>query len=111
MEYRYHLLHRRPLAHYSFMLASLLLLAGCATGDLTQSSELPDAEMTSADAIGEARSHYLAAIIISPDSVSMQPGATQRFTATAKFKDGRTLAGHVRWTATGGKIDENGLFT
>ena len=115
MDHRYHLLFRGAMAHYSTMLASLLLLAACAGADLTESSEPLDADMASPAASEEASGHrnstYLEAIVVSPASVSLRPGATQRFTATKKFADGTTVEGNVRWTATGGKIDGNGLYT
>ena len=115
MHYGDHLLRREAKLHYSSMLASLLLLAGCASADLTESSEPAAADMASPAAAEEASSHrnstYLVAIVISPASVSLQPGATQRFTATKKFADGTRVEGPVRWTATGGKIDGNGLYT
>jgi hypothetical protein len=115
MPYGDHLLRREAKLHYSSMLASLLLLAGCANADLTESSEPPDADMASHAASEEASYHknstYLVAIVISPASVSLQPRATQLFTATKKFADGTRVEGPVRWTATGGKIDGSGLYT
>jgi len=118
MNYRYDLLRRGAIAHYYSMLASLLLLAGCANGDLTENSELSDAALagavSSADLKG-GKGHRnrgeLTGIAISPSSVALEPGASQRFTATVKLNDGSTTTTRVNWTATGGRIEDNGLYT
>jgi hypothetical protein len=116
---------RGAFAHYLSMLALLVLLAGCATGDLTESSEPQVPALGSAAVSGDlpvlkgnrGRKNKnqdpgdLTAIVISPSSVSMKPGESQRFTATAKLRDGTTTAANVSWTANGGTIDRNGLYT
>jgi hypothetical protein len=114
MTYRYDLLRRGTSAHYSSMLVSLLILAGCSSGDLTQSSDLPDSELVGVDATAAGRKegqNRLAGVSLSPTSVTLEPGATQRFTATVKLRDGGTsTTWPVKWSATGGTID-HGLYT
>ena len=116
---------RGAFAHYLSMLALLVLLAGCATGDLTESSDPQVASIDGAIASrdlptlrgGRGRksrggdSTAVTAVVISPASASLRPGTTQRFTATAKLSDGTTTAARVNWTATGGTIDRDGLYT
>jgi hypothetical protein len=51
------------------------------------------------------------AVTISPSSVSLQSGATQRFTASAKLSDGTSQSTNITYQATGGTIDANGLYT
>jgi hypothetical protein len=124
MAYRDNLSRRGAFAHNLWMLALLVLLAGCATGDLTETSEPqgPSIEGVSGDFPTVSKgnrgrgnknrdSTQLTAVVISPASVSLRVGATQRFTATAKLSDGTSTAAHVTWTATGGTIDNSGLYT
>src|SRR5918995_1082421 len=105
MAHRDNLSRRRTYAHYFWMLSLLVLLAGCAGGDLTESSE-PQARLvedaSSSDDLASLGNGYgrrknkdrgsvgLTAIVISPASVPLQPGATQKFAATAKLSDGTT---------------------
>ena len=55
----------------------------------------------------------LATITLSPNPVTLAPGATQQFTATGKDGAGNVLAINPTWTvsAGGGSIDANGLLT
>jgi hypothetical protein len=123
MAYRGNLSRRRAYAHYFRMLALLVLLAGCAGGDLTETSE-PQASLVEESGdfptLGKGNgrgpkkdrnSGALTAVVISPASASLQPGATQKFAATAKLSDGATAAAQVTWTATGGTIDTSGVYT
>lgn len=118
MDHQYHLLPRRATAHYSSMLASLLLLAGCASSDLTESSETSDVALakavTSADykhGRGHRNRTEVTAITVSPSTVTLKPDAPQQFAATAKLEDGTTANTRVTWSATGGQIDGSGLYT
>ena len=109
MDNRNDLLGRRAIVHYSYMIASLIFLAGCAATDNAGPTE---SEMATLAAAGEHYgSKYLEDIIVSPARVSLQPGAIQRFTATKELTDGRSISGHFRWSATGGSIDKNGSYT
>ncbi len=126
MPYQDQLWRRRAFAHYLSMLALLVLLAGCATGDLTETSEPQVPSVGSVAVTGELPvlkggnrgrknrspdSTTVTAVVISPSSASLKPGESKRFTATAKLSDGSTTAAHVSWTATGGTIDRNGVYT
>ena len=119
MHYRDKLSRRGASAHYSLMLALLVLLGGCAAGDLTETSEPQgpsiDGAIASADVPslnkGNRGRKKLKAIEVSPAIASLKPGATQRFSATAKLNDGTTTAAQVTWTATGGTIDTSGVYT
>ena len=48
---------------------------------------------------------------ISPDAVTLSPGATQQFQASAVWSDGLDRPVGVVWTATGGRIDVSGLYS
>jgi parallel beta-helix repeat protein len=120
MAYRDNLSCRGAFAHNPWMLASLVLLAGCSSGDLTQNSDLPDSELVGVDATAAGRGgddrkkegqNRLEGVSLSPTSVTLEPGATQRFTATVKLREGGTsTTWPVKWSATGGTID-HGLYT
>ena len=50
-------------------------------------------------------------VTVAPDSVFLQPGAGQAFSATAHWSDGHTSALSAAWSATGGSITQGGLYT
>ena len=50
-------------------------------------------------------------IAVTPDSASVDTGATRTFTATGYLADGSTTAIGVTWSATGGAIDAGGTYT
>jgi P pilus assembly chaperone PapD len=50
-------------------------------------------------------------IVLTPSTVSLQPGGTQQFSAAAKLSDGTTTSAAVTYSATGGSIGSTGLYT
>lgn len=53
----------------------------------------------------------LAAVVLTPASVSLQTGASQQFSAAGRLSDGSSTPVSVSYTATGGTISAAGLFT
>jgi hypothetical protein len=53
----------------------------------------------------------LAGVSVSPDTVTLDAGATQTFSATGILSDGSTAAIGVTWKAAGGSIDAGGVYT
>lgn len=53
----------------------------------------------------------LTSITVAPGTVTLAPGITQQFTATAHYSDASTGSIPVDWIATGGVIDAAGLYT
>jgi hypothetical protein len=51
------------------------------------------------------------AVTLSPASVTLSPGSTQRFAATAKLSDGSTSPAEVTYSATGGSVTQDGVYT
>lgn len=61
---------------------------------------------------GLAPGPTITAVVVSPDSVGLPPGATFGFTATAEMNDGTSGADRdVVWDATGGTITAAGEYT
>ena len=63
----------------------------------------------------EAKKHieppHLTTISVIPDTVSVKPGASQTFVAKGSDQHGNGIAvGNLEWEATGGVIDDNGVF-
>lgn len=84
--------------------------AGSTPGDFvviaTDTSGLAD---TAAVTIAPAT---LVQVILSPATVALNPGSTQQFQATSVFSDGSSAgSGGIAFTATGGTITSNGLYT
>jgi len=79
-----------------FSLAATMLAMACAVVDQTSPA-------TTTSDISE--------ILISPNSVSIAAGQSVQFEATGRTPSGQTRAIRVRWSATGGTIDANGLYT
>jgi hypothetical protein len=53
----------------------------------------------------------VATLTVMPDSATMKTGATNRFSAVGTLNDGSTVDVTVKWAATGGTIDQTGLYT
>jgi hypothetical protein len=53
----------------------------------------------------------LQAVVLSPSTVSLTVGGTQRFTVTGKMSDGSTSSVTITWSVTGGQITTDGLYT
>lgn len=53
----------------------------------------------------------LSSLVLSPNSVSLAAGASQRFTVSATWSDGSTAAPSVTYSATGGTITSAGTYT
>lgn len=53
----------------------------------------------------------LAEVAVAPDSVALRPGESVPFAAAGRDQFGQPAPVDVGWTATGGTIDESGLFT
>ncbi|UCF20284.1 MAG: phytase [Gemmatimonadota bacterium] len=51
------------------------------------------------------------AVLLSPESATLAPGVTQQFEARGARNVGDTIAVYVDYTATGGTITPNGLYT
>jgi len=49
-------------------------------------------------------------VVVSPALITLQPGATQVFTATAYQSDGSVVPQAVTWSATGGTINASGSY-
>ncbi|MCX2745451.1 DUF5010 C-terminal domain-containing protein [Mangrovivirga sp. M17] len=53
----------------------------------------------------------LTSIVLSPDVATINEGQTQQFTAQGFDQNNEPINASFAWTATGGTIDNNGLFT
>jgi hypothetical protein len=54
----------------------------------------------------------LVQLVVSPASVQLKPGLTQTFTVVGFDQFGRDVnISEAKWSATGGQIDQNGVFT
>jgi parallel beta-helix repeat protein len=51
------------------------------------------------------------AVVLTPQTVSLQPGAKTAFQATVKMSDGSTGTGRVTYSGSGGAIDSAGNYT
>jgi hypothetical protein len=63
---------------------------------------------------GKGRGHSKPTIVslaLTPQSTTLNTGASNRFSATATLSDGSLTLPSLSWTATGGTVDSTGLFT
>jgi beta-glucanase (GH16 family) len=60
---------------------------------------------------GSSSNPVLTSIIVTPSTASVQAGATQQFSAQGKDQFGNNFAATLTWTAGGGTITNNGLYT
>ena len=71
------------------------------------SAELAD---TAAVTVTPGTTH-VTSVTLSPTSVSLPTGGSQRFTASAKLSDGSTSTANIAYQATGGSVTDNGYYT
>jgi hypothetical protein len=74
------------------------------------SGELADTSAVTVTATAPPPSPTVSQIVVAPGNAALAPGASQKFTATAKLSDGTTQPASVTWTATGGTIDTQGNY-
>ena len=53
----------------------------------------------------------LVALTVAPDSTYLEPGQARQFSVTGLYSSGGTGTPAVTWSATGGTVSSNGLFT
>jgi hypothetical protein len=53
----------------------------------------------------------LTSLFLSPTSASLQPATTRQFAVSATWSNGANLVPPVAWSATGGSVSSNGLYT
>jgi len=53
----------------------------------------------------------LEAVVLTPDSVTLQSGATRQFAASGRMSDGTMVPVNVTYSATGGTITSSGFYT
>jgi hypothetical protein len=56
------------------------------------------------------RQAKLASLTVTPDSASLTPGLTQKFTAIGRLKGGTKVSIGVVWSSTGGSVDPDGTY-
>ena len=49
-------------------------------------------------------------VLVAPETTTVSTGASNRFSATSTLSDGSTVSTSLSWTATGGTIDQTGLY-
>jgi hypothetical protein len=98
MTYTFKLARRLAVSRHSAMLSLLLLLAAC-SGDSTA----PDTKVSSSP-------DDLASLQVSPQSVTIEASQRVSFRGQIQDANGKLLATHVAWEATGGTIDSTGTF-
>jgi hypothetical protein len=65
---------------------------------------------TSIVTVAQPASATLAAVILTPQTVTLQAGTAQQFSAVGRMSDNTTRAIAVTWTATAGSVSTSGLF-
>jgi hypothetical protein len=92
--------------------ANGLYTAGSSTGTYQVVARLPETTLVDSAGVSVGTSSpTLIEIRLSPASISLQTGATENFSATAKFSDGTTGPANVTYQATGGRITSDGHYT
>jgi hypothetical protein len=71
----------------------------------------PKADTSIVNISGGTSTPVLAAVVLNPMDVSLNPGMTTQFAVSGKMSDGATVPVAVTYTATGGTIDASGKYT
>ncbi len=61
--------------------------------------------------VSEAAGQVLSSIVVTPNTADLEQGNTQQFTAQAYDQNGSPMSASFTWSATGGSIDGNGLYS
>lgn len=86
--------------------------AGNNPGKYRVSAKSISAELADTAAVTVAtETTQVTAVTVSPTSVSLPAGGSQRFTASAKLSDGSTSTANIAFQATGGSVNDNGYYT
>lgn len=90
-----------------------LYTAGKSSGNFRVSAKSVSAELadTAAVTVGSAEAPSVASVTISPSSVTLPTGGSERLTATARLSDGSTSSDNITFAATGGAITAAGVYT
>jgi hypothetical protein len=68
--------------------------------------------VTAAEAEKRAEPPKLTRLVLMPEQVQLRTGVSQSFSVEGQDQFGRTIElGAIKWTATGGEIDAQGVFT
>src|SRR3989475_300229 len=93
--------------------AGTITASGMYTAD-TSAADVVVTASVSADqlsGIGHVKKKRLVQILVSPASVTLREGAAQQFSAFGRKNTGDSVSVSVNYTATGGAITLNGLYT
>jgi len=93
--------------------AGTITASGMYTAD-TSAADVVVTASVSADqlsGIGHVKKKRLVQILVSPASVTLREGAAQQFSAFGRKNTGDSVSVSVNYTATGGAITPNGLYT
>ena len=93
---------------HTFKLASCLLLAACAGGD--QFSSVDEVDLAARGG-GSGGRKTLVSVELTPASAALPPGGSQQFAAAGHYSDGSSQTLSVKWSATGGTVSREGLYT
>lgn len=67
--------------------------------------------VTAEEAAKHVEPQKLTSIVLSPETMNLQPGAKVQFRAEGRDQHARSMAtANARWTCTGGAVDQNGTF-
>lgn len=92
----------RPARRCAAISLALTLAAGCLAEDATRPVVPPPPPPPSTKVVQ---------FVVEPATTSLLPGETQSFTAYGLTSDGRHMNGPVVWSASGGTITPDGVFT
>ncbi|HEX6372311.1 MAG TPA: hypothetical protein VF006_25555 [Longimicrobium sp.] len=95
------MMHGRPHRWTGAFAAAAAFLAALAAACDTPSGTI----------VGGPNRRNVQEVLVTPQGVTVQAGATLQFQARTVMTDGDTTAGSVTWSATGGGISTGGLFT
>lgn len=85
------------------VVASIIVALACG-GSVVAPDEEGDSE-------GGAPSATVSSVRVQPDSAVVDPGQQEKFSAEGLDDDGDTVPVEVNWSATGGSISDDGIFT
>lgn len=104
MTYTFKLARRLSLNNFSLMIAPLLLLSACTSGEPTEASTIELAR-------GGIKGSPFVDLTITPSATTLKPSEKRTFVANGVRGKGDTVVVSVTWTATGGQISPAGEYS
>jgi parallel beta-helix repeat protein len=101
----------RRMARLRPMAAAATVAVAATTGCTEEPTDPTSATQVDSEYLSQSPGKQVVAVELSPDTISLVPGATKAFSAQVRLRNGSTSTQPVTYTSTGGATDSAGTYT